>query len=171
MSRSVFPPREPIEAGTQAQPRLLAGVPRVRGMRIAALALLASGLSCSGPEADGNAVAAAGSAVTETSEAVPAAAAAIGDAADAVAAQVALADRTREIIRPTCGSCHTTSSPQAQPKALAIYDLDRPDWGTTMSRKRLAKFSGRIAAKPNFSAAERVTLDEYVQALLARAPD
>lgn len=142
----------------------------VAGALFAALGAVAACGALHDEDSTGDAVA---SVVTAVPDAVPA----VADAMPAVASptavvdDVALADRAREIIRPTCGTCHTTSSPLAVPKALAVYDLDRPDWGATMNRARLAKFSKRIAGKQDFTDADRAALDEYVQVLLARAAD
>jgi mono/diheme cytochrome c family protein len=100
---------------------------------------------------------------------VPVVAAAAPEAAYAPHVDASLADQAREIIRPTCGTCHTTSSPQANPKALAIYDLDRPDWGATMSRAQLDSFRKRVAGKAEWAGEPRATLDAYVEELRARA--
>ena len=80
----------------------------------------------------------------------------------------ALLDRTREIVRPHCGSCHTTSSPQAVPAALAVYDLEQSDWGARMSTGQLATFHRSILRKLEDAPAERAAIDAYVGDLLAR---
>ena len=81
----------------------------------------------------------------------------------------ALLDRTREVVRPHCGTCHTTSSPQAVAEALAIYDLDRADWGAAMSEKQLTTFRRSIARKLEPGSTEQADIDAYVGDLLARA--
>ncbi|HEX5010705.1 MAG TPA: hypothetical protein VFY71_09905 [Planctomycetota bacterium] len=95
----------------------------------------------------------------------------VAPVADAVPAEAPLVDRAREVIRSSCGTCHTTSSPQANPKALAIYDLDHPDWGATMSRAQLESFRRRVAGKAEWAGEPRATLDAYVDEVLARASD
>src|SRR5262245_10175848 len=132
--------------------------PQFRARLAAALAALLC--ACSGPGMDEDTAQQVDAAVTATAQAVPAAAAAIADAAPAVESQASLADRTREILRPRCGSCHTTSSPQAIPKALAVYDLDRPDWGATLSRARIASFEKRIAGRTDLADDERAALGD-----------
>src|SRR5262245_56942066 len=101
--------------------------------------------------------------------AVPVVSAPAPEPAYAKPAEASLADQARAIIASSCGTCHTTSSPQANPKALAIYDLDRPDWGATMSRAQLDSFSKRVAGKAEWAGEPRATLDAYVEELRARA--
>jgi len=100
---------------------------------------------------------------------VPVVAAAVPESAYVKPANASLADQAREIIRSSCGTCHTTSSPQANPKALAIYDLERPDWGATMSRAQLDSFGKRVAGKAEWAGEPRATLDAYVAELRARS--
>jgi hypothetical protein len=59
---------------------------------------------------------------------------------------MSLRDEVREIIRPRCGSCHTSTLPTAKPKAVAVFDLARDDWPRTMSVARLGKFEGRLSS-------------------------
>lgn len=87
------------------------------------------------------------------------------------AERAVLQDRTREIVRPHCGSCHTTSSPQAVPDALAVYDLERQDWGGSMKRDQLGTFHRSILRKLPEAAEERAAIDAYVADLLARAAE
>ena len=139
----------------------------------AAGALLACGAlsGCGAVRDDDAPVAAAAPAVVEAppAEAPAVAAYAVAPAADEPPAAAPLVDRAREIIRSTCGTCHTTSSPQANPKALAIYDLERPDWGATMSRAQLDSFGKRVAGKAEWAGEPRATLDAYVAELRARS--
>ncbi len=69
----------------------------------------------------------------------------------AVAAQPAASgdvrERMRAITKVHCGSCHQSTLPTAKPAALAIYDLDSPEWPTTLSRARLeGGFTRRLNA-------------------------
>lgn len=57
-----------------------------------------------------------------------------------------LRDEVREIVKPRCGSCHTSTLPTAKPKAVAVFDLARDDWPRTMSVARLGKFEGRLSS-------------------------
>jgi len=146
----------------------------VRCALAAAGALLAMGSTlpgCGAVQDDDAPVAAVAPAVEEPppAEATPAVAYAVAPAADATPAAAPLVDRAREIIRSSCGTCHTASSPQANPKALAIYDLDHADWGATMSRTQLESFRKRVAGKAEWAGEPRATLDAYVEELLARS--
>ena len=80
----------------------------------------------------------------------------------------ALMDATREIVRPHCGLCHVPSSPEAKPGALAVFDLERADWGAAMDRGQLAVFHRSIARKLGPGGAEQAAIDAYVGDLLAR---
>jgi hypothetical protein len=35
-------------------------------------------------------------------------------------------------VAPSCGSCHTTGSPEARPAALAIFDLSKDTWPSAL---------------------------------------
>jgi cytochrome c5 len=135
----------------------------------ALLAVCAALPGCGAVGDDDAPVAAVAPAVAEAhAEAAPAVPYAVAPAADSTPAAAPLVDRAREIIRPSCGTCHTASSPQANPKALAIYDLDRADWGATMSHAQLESFRKRVAGKTEWAGEPRATLDAYVDELLAR---
>ena len=141
-------------------------------------AALGAFAGCSGPGGDDStgeavamAVGAVADAVPAVADAVPAVAQAVPAAGATVRTDAALADQAREIIRPTCGSCHTTSSPKANPKALAVYDLDRADWGATMSRARLTKLEHRLEGVKSLTDADRAIVASYVEALRPRAEE
>jgi mono/diheme cytochrome c family protein len=48
-----------------------------------------------------------------------------------------LRERMRSVITPTCGSCHRATLPTAKPAAIAIYNLDAPDWSATLTAAQL----------------------------------
>jgi len=54
-----------------------------------------------------------------------------------------LRKEVREMVRPGCGSCHTSSLPTAKPAAVAVFDLAREDWSATMTPEHLKGFEGR----------------------------
>jgi mono/diheme cytochrome c family protein len=146
-------------------------VRRAAAATAALLAALGAVLACGAPrdeDAAGEALAPAPAAASVAAD-VPVVAASAPEPAYAKPAEASLADQAREIIRSSCGTCHTTSSPQANPKALAIYDLERPDWGATMSRAQLDSFARRVAGKAEWAGEPRATLDAYVEDLRGRA--
>ena len=55
-----------------------------------------------------------------------------------------LRDDVREIIRPRCGSCHTSTLPTMKQKAVAVFDLAQDNWPNTMSASQLEKFKSRL---------------------------
>ena len=56
-----------------------------------------------------------------------------------------LRSNVREIIRPKCGSCHTSGLPTAKAKALAVFDLKSDIWSTGMNEQQLRNFSNRLS--------------------------
>jgi mono/diheme cytochrome c family protein len=62
----------------------------------------------------------------------PAAASALGETDVA-----ALRERIREHAKAHCGTCHQSSRPSHKAAAIAIYDLDRADWHSTLTVPRL----------------------------------
>ena len=65
----------------------------------------------------------------------------------------------------SCASCHTKSSPKADPKALAVFDFERPDWPTMLTEERLPKFRLRLYEK--LDEAGQRTLDLFISGELA----
>jgi hypothetical protein len=47
-----------------------------------------------------------------------------------------------------CGECHESHRPTAKPPALAIFDLDRPDWPERFNDHRYESALRRLASKP-----------------------
>jgi len=48
-----------------------------------------------------------------------------------------------------CGSCHEGHQPTAKPAALAVFDLDQPDWPARFDAHRFEVALGRLASKPD----------------------
>ena len=44
-----------------------------------------------------------------------------------------------------CGTCHESHRPTAKPKALAIFDLDKPDWPTRFDEHRFKSALARLS--------------------------
>jgi mono/diheme cytochrome c family protein len=96
----------------------------------------------------------------------PEAAAAAPAASTAPANLTALRDWTRDLAREHCGTCHIASLPTAKPAALAIYNLDAPDWSSTLSPQRLrAGFTRRLNGK--LDAAGQQRLRDFVETEIA----
>jgi len=53
-------------------------------------------------------------------------------------------DRARPVIEKHCGACHFPDAPKANPKALAVFDLSKPDWSATMTPAQLRNCVDRI---------------------------
>ena len=71
-----------------------------------------------------------------------------------------LRNEVREMIRPQCGSCHTSTLPTAKQKAVAVFDLAKEDWPTTISEKRFEAFKRRLSSLDN---SQKEKVDRFVQ--------
>jgi hypothetical protein len=60
-----------------------------------------------------------------------------------------LRSEVRELIRPKCGSCHTSTLESANPKACSIFDLAKDNWPSTMSVRQLGRFQNRLNSLPD----------------------
>jgi hypothetical protein len=77
-----------------------------------------------------------------------------------------LRNEVREIIRPDCGSCHTSSLATAKPGAIRVFDLAKEDWAAIMSAKQLQKFKQRLSG--GMDEAGKRKLIDFLGAELAR---
>ncbi len=96
----------------------------------------------------------------------PSSDAAVATTAIAPAAAAALRDWARDLARQHCGTCHIASLPSAKPAALAIFNLDAPNWSSTLSPQRLrAGFTRRLNGK--LDEAGQLRLREFVDSEIA----
>jgi hypothetical protein len=72
----------------------------------------------------------------------------------------ALAAEVVKLTAASCASCHTRSSPSADPAALAIFDYERADWPSMLDEERLHSFRGR--ARGGLAELDRETLDRFI---------
>jgi hypothetical protein len=56
-----------------------------------------------------------------------------------------LRESARETLGNNCGECHTRGLRTALPRALAVFDLDEPDWSRRMSADQLREAQRRLA--------------------------
>ena len=78
-----------------------------------------------------------------------------------------LRSEVRRIIRPGCGSCHTSSLRTAKPAALAVFDLARDDWSAEMTKQELSGLQSRTRDIRDTLA---LKVEALVAAELARSP-
>ena len=57
-------------------------------------------------------------------------------------------ERGHEVLSRDCGECHESHRPTAKPPALAIFDLDKPDWQTRFDERRFEVAAKRFSSKP-----------------------
>jgi hypothetical protein len=53
-----------------------------------------------------------------------------------------------DVLAEHCGECHEGHRPTAKPKALAVFDLDKPDWPARFDDHRYQAALMRLAKKP-----------------------
>jgi hypothetical protein len=79
---------------------------------------------------------------------------------------VQLRDEARPLIAARCGSCHSKSSSKAKAAALTVFDTDRMDWTSRMSKAQLRKILERYRG-PDIPSADLQHVTAYVEAELA----
>jgi hypothetical protein len=52
-----------------------------------------------------------------------------------------------DVLAQHCGECHESHRPTAKPKALAIFDLDKPDWPSRFDDHKYKAALMRLASK------------------------
>src|SRR5262245_25267567 len=71
-----------------------------------------------------------------------------------------------DVLAQHCGECHEGHRPTAKPKALAIFDLDQPDWPSRFDDHKYKSALGRLSGK---GAAAREAFIAFHDAELAAA--
>lgn len=61
---------------------------------------------------------------------------------------VAIRDDAHRVMSARCGECHESHRATAVPRALAIFDLDHPDWPTRFDDHRFAAGLMRFGSAP-----------------------
>ena len=77
-----------------------------------------------------------------------------------------LRNEVRELIRPDCGSCHTSSLATAKPGAIRVFDLVKEDWAASMSAEQLQGFQRRASGSVDEEDVRKI--DDFLGAELAR---
>jgi mono/diheme cytochrome c family protein len=72
-----------------------------------------------------------------------------------------------DVLAEHCGECHESHRPTAKPKALAIFDLDQPDWPSRFDDHKYSTALKRLASK---SDAARDAFIAFRDAELAASP-
>ncbi|MEZ5429078.1 MAG: hypothetical protein R2747_22720 [Pyrinomonadaceae bacterium] len=75
------------------------------------------------------------------------------------------AEITIKVLKEHCGQCHQSSLPTANPKALAIFDLDKTPWYGSVSDQRLESISRRIGKKSGISDSDRSATLEFIDCI------
>lgn len=137
-------------------------------MRSLLLAMLSLSCACACDESQR-----VGAAITAAVAPPSAAAAPAASAREPVVAAVDPREATRraahDVLAEHCGECHEGHRPTAKPKALAIFDLDQPDWPSRFDDHKFKSALGRLSGK---SAAARDAFIAFRDAELAAAkPD
>lgn len=77
-----------------------------------------------------------------------------------------LREDARQLAAQRCGSCHSSTSSSAKPRALQVFDTERPEWTSRMSDAQLRKALQRFGA-PSIPPAELERFTAYIDAELA----
>jgi hypothetical protein len=72
-----------------------------------------------------------------------------------------------DVLAEHCGECHEGHRPTAKPPALAVFDLDKPDWPERFDEHKFQSALKRLAGK---SPAARDAFIAFRDAELAAAP-
>jgi hypothetical protein len=72
-----------------------------------------------------------------------------------------------DVLAQHCGECHESHRPTAKPKALAVFDLDTPDWPARFDDHKYQAALMRLATK---SDAARDAFIAFRDAELAASP-
>ena len=76
-----------------------------------------------------------------------------------------LRKEVREMVRPGCGSCHTSTLPTAKSGAVAVFDLAREDWSASMTPEHLKGFAKRSR---DFHDPAKAKVDQLLAAEMAK---
>jgi hypothetical protein len=66
--------------------------------------------------------------------------------------------RAHDVMAKHCGECHEAHRATAKPAALAVFDLDRPDWPSRFDAHRFEAGLKRFNGKPDEDTAAFVAL-------------
>lgn len=72
------------------------------------------------------------------------------------------AETTIKVLADNCGKCHQSTLPTANPKALAIFDLDKKPWYTSVTDNHLEGISRRIGTKSGISDSDRAAVLDFI---------
>ena len=64
------------------------------------------------------------------------------------AAVVDVRTAAHEVLARRCGECHERHRATAQPKALAVFDLDAADWPARFDERKFTAAMRRLASGP-----------------------
>ncbi len=76
--------------------------------------------------------------------------------------QTSNAEITIKVLTENCGNCHKSTLPTANPKALAIFDLDKYPWYESVTDQHLENISRRISTKSGISDSDRATILDFI---------
>jgi mono/diheme cytochrome c family protein len=142
-----------LAAGQPANLAAPAGAPGARLPIMRSLVIAILTLSCTGPTGSTSAgdearhapvapVAVAPAVVTKPVLPAPASVVAIADPRDATRRTA------HDVLAEHCGACHESHRSTAVAKALAIFDLDQPDWPSRFDDHRFDAALNRLTSKP-----------------------
>lgn len=76
--------------------------------------------------------------------------------------QTSNGETTIRVLTENCGNCHRSTLPTANPKALAIFDLDKNSWYESVTDQHLENISRRISTKRGLSDSDRAAILDFI---------
>jgi hypothetical protein len=81
-------------------------------------------------------------------------------------------EAARAVLEARCGKCHRSDSPDANPKALAVFTLNEIDFAARMNdtelKDTLGRFTGEISNNEDIREDELRTIRAFIDAERAR---
>lgn len=87
---------------------------------------------------------------------------------DAVAEADELRQKVRRVLGTHCAPCHDGRSPESDPAALRVFDVESERWYTTPDRDALPLFNDRLAEKDGATDPDRALVAAFVDDELRR---
>jgi hypothetical protein len=76
-------------------------------------------------------------------------------------------DKARYVLEVHCGQCHRQDSPEAQARALAVFNLNELDWAHSLDTRQLEELVTRIQGRAPAQETEDVAvLQRFMEAEL-----
>ena len=83
---------------------------------------------------------------------------------------VQMSDHARDALLPTCGSCHRSDLPTAKAGALAVFDLTKDPWWTTIKAEEYDALLTRVRGTSAIKEEDREAIEAFVALIRPSSP-